>query len=101
MNYEVEYEENDKKEVPKPCFEKSECGEVKIKAENVFITINCKEEKEKKDYEMSYDLEYEEDDKKVTPKPDFEKSECGGIKIKAENVYININCKENKERKDY
>jgi hypothetical protein len=59
MKYDKGYEKYDKEEEPKsephleeskPHFEKSECGEIKIKAENVYITINCKEKKERKDY---------------------------------------------------
>jgi hypothetical protein len=50
MSFNVEYEKNDKKETSKRHFEETECGEVKIKADNVYITINCKEKKDRKDY---------------------------------------------------
>jgi hypothetical protein len=114
MSYEVEYEKNEKKEPHKPHFEEVECGEVRIKAENVYININCKEEKERKEhgmdykeekerkeYGMGYKEEYEKNEKKEPHKPHFEESECGEVKIYAENVYININCKEKKEKKEY
>jgi hypothetical protein len=42
MNYEVDYD--DKKESSKRPPKKSECGEIEIKAENVYITINCKDD---------------------------------------------------------
>lgn len=47
MKYDIDYD--NKKESRKTHCKESECGEIKIKADNVFITINCKEKKEKKD----------------------------------------------------
>lgn len=49
MKYEVDYDEYDYDKEEQPKTKKypkdSECGEVRIKADNVYITINCKEKK--------------------------------------------------------
>lgn len=53
MKYDFDFKEDDREEEreSKKHFKRSECGEIKIEAKNVFIHINCKEKrKEKMEY---------------------------------------------------